>query len=47
MGEYKSTVVNPQFVVLLRHCHRSRRWAVWGCVGEIRASDLSSAVLPL
>ena len=44
-GKYQSTVMNPRFVVLLRHCHQGRGRAVWGCVGKIRASYLSSAVL--
>ena len=28
-GEYEGTIVNPPFVVLLRHCHQRRGWAVW------------------
>lgn len=44
-GEYDSTVREGHFVVLFRHCYRENRQAVWGCVGKIRASYLSSVVL--
>ena len=44
-GEYDSTGREGHFVVLFRHCSRENRQAVWGCVGKIRASHLSSVVL--
>ena len=44
-GEYDSTVRGGHLVVLFRHCSRENRQAVWGCVGKIRASHLSSVVL--
>jgi len=45
-GEYEGTVRIWHFVVPLRHCHRRSSRAVWGCVGKIRASHFSVAVLP-
>lgn len=44
-GEYDSTVREGHFVVLFRHCSRENRQSVWGCVGKVRASHLSSVVL--
>jgi hypothetical protein len=47
MGKYEGTVIKWAFVVPFRHCLGNSKWAVWGCVGKVRAGHISSAVLSL
>jgi hypothetical protein len=47
IGKYEGTVTRCAFVVPFRHCLGNSNWSVWGCVGKVRASHISSVVLSL
>jgi hypothetical protein len=46
-GKYEGTVRECTFVVLFSHCLEISKWAVWGCVGKVRASHFRCVVLSL
>jgi hypothetical protein len=46
-GKYQGTVLERPFVVPFRHCLRRSDSAGWGCVGKVRADNLSAVVLSL
>lgn len=47
IGEVRGYCIWTGFVVLFRHCLRNMLWAVWDCVGKVRANHLSSVALSL
>jgi hypothetical protein len=46
-GKYRGTVTEWAFVVPFSHCLGISNWAVWGCVGKVRAGHISAVVLSL
>jgi hypothetical protein len=47
IGGYQGTVTEWAFVVPFCHCLGITEWAVWGCVGKVRAGHIDSALLSL
>jgi hypothetical protein len=46
-GKYRGTVMEWAFVVPFSHCFGRCKWAVWGCVGKVRAGHICVVVLSL